>query len=173
MTTGEMWLTKKTWTSARNQADSPMTSFCPNHCTTAAFVKVTYDLHVANPMNRSQSSRDMTSQHHLNKVVHSLDPWNPRFWATVLSWFSSLLTGHSSSVSWGRRLVRRRGRLVPTAPTSKRSSRLDLFVSTYTPVSLKVSDPDCAQCFCSSLDLLPAPDAHIQLPTLHLHVDVK
>lgn len=94
-----MWLTKKTWTSARNQADSPMTTFCPNHCTTAAFVKVTYDLHVANPMNRSQSSHDMTSRHHLNKVVHSLDPWNPRFWATVLSWFSSLLTGHSSSVS--------------------------------------------------------------------------
>ena len=150
-----MWLTKKTWTSARNQADSPMTSFCRNHCTTAAFVKVTYDLHVANPMNRSQSSRYMTSRHHLNKVVHSLDPWNPRFWATVLSWFSSLLTGHSSSVSCAG--------LSPLHQHPNRAQAFDLFVSTYTPVRLKVSDTDHAQCFCSSLDLLPAPDLHFDV----------
>lgn len=69
---GTMWLTKKTWFSVRNEAKFPVTSFRPNHSTKTAFVKVTDDLHVVNPMVNSWSPCYLTSRCHLTKCFFHL-----------------------------------------------------------------------------------------------------
>ena len=68
------------------------------------------------------------------------------------SWFS-LLTGRCSASF---------ARLPPRHRHLNRAQSFDLFVSTYTPISLKASRISHVQCFCSNPDLSPAGEAHIQ-----------
>ena len=78
------------------------------------------------------------------------------------SWFS-LLTGRSSASF---------ARLSPLHQHLNRAQSFDVFVSTYTPISLKASHISHVQCFCSNPDLSPAGDAHIQSDSLHLQIEI-
>ena len=78
------------------------------------------------------------------------------------SWFS-LLTGRCSASF---------ARLPPRHRHLNRAQSFDLFVSTYTPISLKASRISHVQCFCSNPDLSPAGEAHIQSDSLHLQIEI-
>lgn len=99
ITTGEMWLTKQSWTPARNQAKFPMISFCLNYSTKTASVKVTNDLHVAKSNGQFLLLMLFELSVPSKKVILLLAPWNFHFWDNMLSCFSSFFLGHYFLVS--------------------------------------------------------------------------
>ena len=109
------------------------------------------------PLSHREALGAIVTKWFLHLILETLTSRPPCF-----SWFS-LLTG-CSSASFAR--------LSPLHQHLNRAQSFDLFVSTYTPISLKASHISHVQCFCSNPDLSPAGDAHIQSDSLHLQIEI-